>query len=534
MPEGKNTRGVVRKSSDLKLRKNGKNYLLVIGIDNYKNCIKLNNAVRDAKSVLKVLLDRFDFQYKGSDEKVYIKEYFDEKATKKNIFKALDYFAENVTKNDNFVIYFSGHGYFNKRLDLGYWIPVEADSKDSSSFIPNVLLTKYLNAINSHHTFVIADSCFSGTIFRRLSSETSIKRKERDPSRWGLSSGRDELVPDGYPGEHSPFAKSLIYHLSNIEEPLPVSLLCSKVFEDVTAASDQTPRGEVLKVKGHHGGEMVFHLRKKQESSNEQETASNDSKAPENIDSEKEEWIDSDSFGLSKQKEIIHLLDKSSVELIPVEIKIDKEVFLEELIETPTKDLSKISESPIENTLRNTIIEPPHVKKNKILADPRFIVGLLILLAWPFINHYISYSYQLGDINDEALINIFVYIINISFLSFCIKMIFSLKSKNLIIVITSLVLSLCVNSLFQNIIFDYASIFILTFGFSWGIRDDYNDGAFIILLFFYGFASIVIWTIDSYLFDIPFIGNDYYFVSLSFLTSYVGIMTSLFFKIISD
>ena len=237
-------------------RSKSKNFLLAIGINNYRHCPRLYNAVKDAKEIVKVLLDRFQFQ------EAHIKELYDEDATKQNIINAFKHFARQVTSADNFVIYFSGHGEYEALFKIGYWIPVEADIDKVEQFIPNSLIKDILSAIDTHHTFLMVDSCFSGVLFNQ-GVERNVSRKERDPSRWALTSGRHEIVRDGKIGTNSPFADSILYQLRNASQSIGVAELSDKVLEIVTASEDQTPRGEPLRLTGHKGGQFVFHLKEK-------------------------------------------------------------------------------------------------------------------------------------------------------------------------------------------------------------------------------------------------------------------------------
>ena len=119
-----------------------------------------------------------------------------------------------------------------------------------------------LTAINTQHTFLIVDSCFSGTLFTRGASRDLAERVERFPSRWGLTSGRSEIVADGAKGGNSPFASSIIYLLKNNIKQLGVQELCTHVIESVVADAIQTPIGEPLAISGHKGGQFIFRLKK--------------------------------------------------------------------------------------------------------------------------------------------------------------------------------------------------------------------------------------------------------------------------------
>ncbi len=233
----------------------GKNYLFVIAIDEYEHCPKLYNAVKDAKDLVQILSEKYFF------ESPNIITLFDSEATEANIIHNFRDIARSLTPQDNLVIFFSGHGEFDEVFKEGYWVPVGAKRGALENYLPNSKIRTILNAIASHHTFLISDSCFSGTLFAGQSKDVIAERLERDPSRWGLTAGRNEIVDDGKPGSNSPFADSLVYHLKNSDKPLGVMELCQKVMEEVVANARQTPRGEPLKVDGHRGGQFYFQPR---------------------------------------------------------------------------------------------------------------------------------------------------------------------------------------------------------------------------------------------------------------------------------
>lgn len=179
----------------------GHRYLLAIGIDQYQHCPPLHNAVRDAQALVALLQEKYGF----SGEQATVVELYNGDATRRRIQAQLQQLAEQVTENDHFILYFSGHGAYNKTFQEGYWIPVNAEQGEYDDYLANAVVQKILAAVKSHHTFLIADSCFSGSMFVGTGRDAA-DSLERDPSRWGLTSGRNEIVADGTPGEHSPFA----------------------------------------------------------------------------------------------------------------------------------------------------------------------------------------------------------------------------------------------------------------------------------------------------------------------------------------
>ena len=235
----------------------GRNFLLIIGIDKYQDqpgIPRLNNAVYDAREVGRVLLDKYQF------DREHCIELYDEQATQANILATLKQLAGRITDRDNLVIYFSGHGEYEEQIDIGSWLPVDARRDNPGSFIDFHRILGWLKAIKSFHTFLIADSCYAGTMFLDRDLPRSLPdRLERIPSRWLLTAGRNEVVSDGPPGNHSPFANALIYHLSHSEDKdLTVGELSQLVLSEVVANARQTPRCEPIHGVGHRGGELVF------------------------------------------------------------------------------------------------------------------------------------------------------------------------------------------------------------------------------------------------------------------------------------
>ncbi len=237
------------------IRNSGKrtNHILGIAINAYQHCPNLYNAVKDVQDFVALLQQKYYFEAEN------IHTLYNEKATKANIFKAFEQLSE-LTEDDNLIIYFSGHGEYKEFFKEGYWIPVEAHRNSVHEYISNSDIRNILGAIPTHHTFLIGDSCFSGSLFME-NSKTVSDRLERDASRWGLTSGKNEIVSDGKIGENSPFAKSLLYQLQQATTALTVQQLCVGVTN--TFINDgQTPLGESLNIKGHKNGQFVFRLKK--------------------------------------------------------------------------------------------------------------------------------------------------------------------------------------------------------------------------------------------------------------------------------
>lgn len=232
------------------------NHLLVIGIDDYQHVGKLANARRDAEALVKVLTEKYQFEAQN------VKELYDTDASKRAVTRILRRFAEKATPEDNLLIYFSGHGHYDDFLKEGYWIPCDAEYEAATDYITYTYLRQIIKATQAHHAFIIADSCYSGAALVRK-KDFKAERFERNPSRWLLASGRNEVVPDGIAGEHSPFADGLLDLLTRYADTgIKAGTLVDKLTLNVTYNSDQTPIGRALYGVGDRGGEFVFYPRK--------------------------------------------------------------------------------------------------------------------------------------------------------------------------------------------------------------------------------------------------------------------------------
>ena len=231
-----------------------KGHILAVAIDEYTQCPPLNNCVRDSEAFLKLLTTHFQFEEKN------ITRLYNRDANQEKIIKTIRDFAERLTNTDNLLILYSGHGIFDDILEEGYWIPVDAKLGNNGDFISNAEIIKFIKAIKTHHTALIVDSCFSGTLAEYKS--IGIQRLEKYPSRWLLTSGRKEVVSDGPPGENSPFIKWILKFLElHKNDRVLFSELVQYVKIAVGNNVDQIPAGNPMHGVGDEGGEFIFYAK---------------------------------------------------------------------------------------------------------------------------------------------------------------------------------------------------------------------------------------------------------------------------------
>ena len=237
----------------------GDYWALIIGIDQYRHAPKLESAVRDAKGIRDVLTARYGFK------KEHIVELYDAQATGPKIQNALYRLGRDVSKDDSVLIYYAGHGQYEEDGKLGWWVPVEGEPKEPGTFITNASIRDYINGMKARHVYLVADSCFSGTLFgtRALPpiNDQWYSRLYQKPSRWGLTSGGKEPVADQGKNGHSVFAYHLITLLQENTDPYLVpSQIHTKLAPLVANNAEQTPQSEPLRGAGDEGGQFVFRL----------------------------------------------------------------------------------------------------------------------------------------------------------------------------------------------------------------------------------------------------------------------------------
>ncbi|MEM8899108.1 MAG: caspase family protein [Bacteroidota bacterium] len=228
----------------------GKNYLLLIGVNRYMHWSRLHNAVKDCGDLSDVLTGKYQF------DKNLVFTLYNEKATREAILETLETLQDRITEDDNLLIYYAGHGFYDSQANLGYWVPVDARLNKIADFIRNSTIHDYLKTINSRHTFLIADACYAGSLFAHTRGGIV---EEDSRSRWAFTSGDIEKVWDGQPGQNSPFARYLIKYLEkNMRSKLRADVLIKEVSNTVRRNTAQDPQGSFLRNVGHENGVFVF------------------------------------------------------------------------------------------------------------------------------------------------------------------------------------------------------------------------------------------------------------------------------------
>jgi hypothetical protein len=234
-----------------------KYHALIMGVSNYQNTgpglPNLDMPSKDAERLYSILIDKYEFDPK------YVTLL--KNPTREEIINKFDHLAETVKEKDNVLIFYAGHGFYDKEKDFGFWLPADSKLTSKSAWIANSTIKDYIGAIKSKHTLLITDACFGGSIFKSRSVDAVIRRFHdlyKDNSRKALTSGNLTEVPD-----KSVFLKFLIKNLDdNNDLFLPSSTLFTRMYEPIMDNTTTTPQFGVIQGAGDEGGDFIF-IRKK-------------------------------------------------------------------------------------------------------------------------------------------------------------------------------------------------------------------------------------------------------------------------------
>ncbi|MEO1654739.1 MAG: hypothetical protein AAFU64_14425 [Bacteroidota bacterium] len=157
------------------------------------------------------------------------------------------------------MIFYAGHGDWDEKLEIGYWLPSDSDKKDRSTWFPNSTLRDYIKGIRSRHTLLVADACFSGGIFKTrglAEASTAIEKLYEIPSRKAMTSGNLKEVPD-----RSVFIEYMVKSLKRNRDPyLPAGDLFYQFKNSVidNSANGQVPLFGEIQGTGDEGGDFIF------------------------------------------------------------------------------------------------------------------------------------------------------------------------------------------------------------------------------------------------------------------------------------
>jgi len=234
-------------------RESGRRFhALVLAGGAYRKFAPLQTAIADGEDLAAMLRDRYGFEVDWLPDATFL-----------GAMQRLTDLAARLGPNDDLLVYFAGHGRIDPATGRGYWLPVDADPDDPSTWIPNEALAKIFGVMRAGRVLVVADSCYAGAL-----GGLGLERTKGAPAAGGrvrsvLSSGGLAPVLDEGAGRHSIFARALLTVLSLAREPVSADRLYQAVsarvaFRSAELGVAQRPEYAQIGFAGHEGGDFIF------------------------------------------------------------------------------------------------------------------------------------------------------------------------------------------------------------------------------------------------------------------------------------
>ena len=244
------------------VRKPGRYFALVIGNATYRHWDALATPHEDATRVATVLRERYAFDVTLLTD-----------ATRADILRALSTLREKLGDNDNLLVYYSGHGTWDKANLQAYWVPVDGEKDSIANHISSSDITDQIGVMRATQVLVVADACYAGVMVRSVADSLTgppanartqwLRQRAVVTSRKVMSSGNIREVLDGGAGRHSIFAAAFIAALEKRGEPFEAQEIYREIAPRVEDAArgfgeQQEPQYGQLRHAGHVGGDFLF------------------------------------------------------------------------------------------------------------------------------------------------------------------------------------------------------------------------------------------------------------------------------------
>nr|CBX31009.1 hypothetical protein N47_E45210 [uncultured Desulfobacterium sp.] len=232
----------------------GRYFALIIAVEKYlsQELNDLDNPVKDAKALHHILTANYSFE---PDNTILLLN-----PNMTELIEAFDKLSRIIRPDDNLLIFYAGHGYWDERFRQGYWLPSNAKKSNRAQWVSNSTIRDFVRGINSKHTLLITDACFGGGIFKTRSafkeSSPAIQKLYTIPSRKAITSGTLNEVPD-----KSVFVEYLLKRLNdNSKQYLSSEELFSSFRQAVINNSpvNQIPQFGEIRESGDEGGDFIF------------------------------------------------------------------------------------------------------------------------------------------------------------------------------------------------------------------------------------------------------------------------------------
>ena len=268
LPPPATTRGAVgatRPGSNRRVGRTGRDVALVFATGTYDHWSPLTNPAFDADALAEELTTSYGFDVTVIHD-----------ATRTQMRDSLSAFANaDVGPDGQLLVFFAGHGSYDEdNIQDGYVVASNSQPAASDTYKDSMVqynwIRRRLASARANHVLLVLDVCFGGTfagvlgsatdrsdasMYASLSGEELVARKLQHRTRRYITSGGKERVPDGLPGEHTPFVRSLLEALRTYGGSDGV-LTLAEIFSHIESVQPEPRAGEFE--RNEPGSDFVF------------------------------------------------------------------------------------------------------------------------------------------------------------------------------------------------------------------------------------------------------------------------------------
>lgn len=235
----------------------GPYYALVIGNRHYHDLPEVPSAEADARALAKLLETRYGFR---------VRLLLD--ASRYQILEALNELRQQLTDEDNLVVFYAGHSIEDEEAQRGWWQPVDATPDSRANWISDRVLSDNLEVLSAKHVLVLADAVFPSVLTRSsipnlprgMSPDRrreQLREMAKRRTRLALVSSAEDLTPGANgEGSTSAFTRSLLRELGTNDEVMGASALYRRLAQD--AGGGEAPEFAPIRWARHEGGADFF------------------------------------------------------------------------------------------------------------------------------------------------------------------------------------------------------------------------------------------------------------------------------------
>jgi hypothetical protein len=232
----------------------GPYHALVIGNRRYRDLPEMPSAEADARALAELLESRYGFR---------VRMLLD--ASRYQILEAMNQLREELTDDDNLVVFYAGHSVEDPETQRGWWQPVDAAPDSRANWISDRVLSDHLEVLTAKHVLVLADAVFPSVLTRSSipNLPTGMSPERRREQLQQMAERRTRLVLAASPdpaarsgGGSSEFTSSLLRELASNEEVLGASSLYRRLVQ--RRESGGNPELAPIRWARHEGGADFF------------------------------------------------------------------------------------------------------------------------------------------------------------------------------------------------------------------------------------------------------------------------------------